>query len=228
MPPETRWRVLNLFVSSTFSDLHAERDHLRHVVFPELEQRLRARRVHLQVVDLRWGVDTLSLAEEAEREREVLRYCLEEVERCRPFLLVLLAERYGYVPDPARLPEVARLLGRPAREMRGKSVTELEIEAGLLADPNPSRAYRVFMRDKRDMAGVPDDRLVALSDRAAGRGNAVRALSALKRRLRALAPERCAEYRAQWEPGRGSFGGLEPFGEAVREALWVDLDAHTV
>ena len=37
------WHARPLFVSSTFRDMHAERDHLRSVVFPALEERLRER-----------------------------------------------------------------------------------------------------------------------------------------------------------------------------------------
>jgi len=44
-----------IFITSTFRDMHAERDHLRNVVFPELEERLRQRRHHLEPIDLRWG-----------------------------------------------------------------------------------------------------------------------------------------------------------------------------
>jgi hypothetical protein len=38
--------------------MHAERDWLRTRVFPELEERLRDRRIHLEPIDLRWGIDT--------------------------------------------------------------------------------------------------------------------------------------------------------------------------
>lgn len=227
MASDTRWRALHLFVSSTFNDMHAERDHLRHVVFPELEERLRARRVHLQVVDLRWGVDTLPLDQEAEREREVLRYCLDEVERCRPFLLVLMGDRYGYIPDREQLPEVVRRLGREVGGYEGMSVTELEIEAGLLADTRLPLRHRVFMRHALDECDLPPDRLAAMSDRAAGRLAAADALARLKQRLTVVSPERCADYRLQWDAGSGAFGGLESFGEAVCEALWADFDAAT-
>ena len=40
-----------------------------------------------------------------------MKEILDEVERCRPFMLVLLGDRYGFVPHPAQLPEVARRLG---------------------------------------------------------------------------------------------------------------------
>ena len=50
------WKSVRVFISSTFRDMHAERDHLVRVVFPELKERCRQRRVHLIDVDLRWGV----------------------------------------------------------------------------------------------------------------------------------------------------------------------------
>jgi telomerase protein component 1 len=52
----TRWRTARVFLSSTFRDMHAERDHLINVVFPALRERLVPHRVHLVDVDLLWGV----------------------------------------------------------------------------------------------------------------------------------------------------------------------------
>jgi hypothetical protein len=92
------WRARPVFISSTFLDMQAERDHLRSYVFPELEERLRVRRQNLEWVDLRMGVATTSLQEGDARELHVLKVCLWEVRRCRPFLIVLLGDRYGWVP----------------------------------------------------------------------------------------------------------------------------------
>ena len=63
----SRWLDATWFVSSTFVDFQYERDHLREVVFPELARRLRERdaRAAVGMVDLRWGVDTLSVGENA-------------------------------------------------------------------------------------------------------------------------------------------------------------------
>jgi len=33
------WQTVRVFISSTFKDIHAERDHLVKVVFPELRER---------------------------------------------------------------------------------------------------------------------------------------------------------------------------------------------
>jgi hypothetical protein len=52
------WKSRPVFDTSTFNDMQAERDYLRHHVFPVLEERLRQRRHHLEPIDLRWGVET--------------------------------------------------------------------------------------------------------------------------------------------------------------------------
>lgn len=73
------WSARPVFITSTFQDMQAERDVLRNFVFPALEERLRARRQHLEWIDLRVGVATAGEAEEAKRELQVLKVCLEEV-----------------------------------------------------------------------------------------------------------------------------------------------------
>ena len=50
------WKTVRVFISSTFRDMHAERDHLVRVVFPALRERLEKYRIHLIDVDLRWGI----------------------------------------------------------------------------------------------------------------------------------------------------------------------------
>ena len=62
------WKTIPLFISSTFRDMHAERDQLNRVVFPALEERLKARRCRLEPIDLRVGVETDSTKTERERE----------------------------------------------------------------------------------------------------------------------------------------------------------------
>lgn len=98
-------RVFRLFVSSTFSDFIAEREALQKDVFPKLERYCAQRGARFQAVDLRWGI-----TEEAQREHDTMRICLEEVRRCqqlspRPNFAVLLGDRYGWEPVPARIPQ---------------------------------------------------------------------------------------------------------------------------
>ncbi len=49
-----RWQTVRVFISSTFRDMHAERDHLVEVVFPSLREKLEPHRIYLVDIDLRW------------------------------------------------------------------------------------------------------------------------------------------------------------------------------
>jgi len=121
-PSSAAWRARPVFISSTFRDMHAERDYLRSHVFPRLEEALRARRHFLEPIDLRLGVETAQEGTDEARELLVLKVCLDEIERSRPFMIVLLGDRYGWVPPEERLVAAAREQGVdiiPA----GKSVT---------------------------------------------------------------------------------------------------------
>jgi hypothetical protein len=62
------WRARAVFLSSTFADMHAERDYLRLHTCPELEERLRDRCHDREVIDLRQGVETAGEQDEAQRE----------------------------------------------------------------------------------------------------------------------------------------------------------------
>ena len=87
-----------MFISSTFRDMHAERDILVRSVFPELRRRAASHCLYLQEVELRWGVTE----EESSRAAEL---CLSEV--CRSQMMVgILGERYGLVPPKPDLPDL--------------------------------------------------------------------------------------------------------------------------
>lgn len=81
-----QWKSARVFISSTFRDMHGERDYLTRVVFPELQQRCEKLRVKVHPVDLRWGVTS-------EDTQNALELCLTELDQCRPFFLGLLGER---------------------------------------------------------------------------------------------------------------------------------------
>ncbi len=49
-------RTFRIFVSSTFSDLKAERNTLQEKVFPRLRDLATAHGCRFQAIDLRWGV----------------------------------------------------------------------------------------------------------------------------------------------------------------------------
>src|SRR5262245_34467623 len=225
------WRSRPVFISSTFADMQAERDYLRTRVFPELEERLRARRHNLEWVDLRVGVATASQPDESVRELHVLKVCLDEVRRCRPFLIVLLGDRYGWVPPADRIKAAAE----EAREgfsadIGGRSVTDLEIEFGVLSDPEQQPRSFFYFREPLPYADMPAE-IAALycEDYATDGAKAERKqrLDALKRRIEKRLPGRVAPYRVAWDNERQRATGLEDFGRMVLEHIWSELEAET-
>ena len=97
-------RTFRVFVSSTFSDLKAERNALQERVFPRLRELCAARGTRFQAIDLRWGV-----SEEAALDQQTMDICLREIARCqevtpRPNFVVLLGDRYGWQPPPPQVP----------------------------------------------------------------------------------------------------------------------------
>jgi NACHT domain- and WD repeat-containing protein len=97
-------KTFRIFVSSTFSDLKAERDALQRFVFPRLRELCASRGARFQAIDLRWGV-----SEEAGLDQRTMPICLGEIERCqkvtpRPNFIVLLGDRYGWRPLPPEIP----------------------------------------------------------------------------------------------------------------------------
>jgi len=143
-----KWRTVRVFISSTFRDMHAERDHLLKVVFPNLRERLEKHRVYLVDIDLRWGVTK----EQAENDL-VLELCLREIDECRPFFIGILGERYGWVPD--RFPAGALRKYGWIRHHTGRSVTELEILHGLLKDSISRCRGFFYFRDPESLEDVP-------------------------------------------------------------------------
>lgn len=209
----TPWRTLRIFISSTFRDMHSERDYLVRVVFPELRERCAKRRLHLVDVDLRWGVTE----EEAESGR-VLEICLDEIERCRPFFLGILGERYGSV-----LPQAAGENNQgcelPSEIDEEHSITALEIYHGVLSNAAVRTHAFFYFRDPAFISDLPAglrDDFLAENEQAA------RKLIVLKDQIRARCKvfENYACSYAGQSNGHVVLAGLEAFGRRVLDDLW--------
>ena len=103
-PDHRRTRTFRLFVSSTFQDLQAERNALQQVTFPRVRDFCARHGARFQAIDLRWGV-----SEEASVDQQTMNICLGEIQRChqvtpKPNFLVLLGDRYGWLPPPPQIP----------------------------------------------------------------------------------------------------------------------------
>jgi telomerase protein component 1 len=213
------WRTVRVFISSTFRDMHAERDHLVKVVFPALRERLEKHRIHLIDIDLRWGVTR----EQAENDR-VLELCLQQIDECRPFFIGILGERYGWLPT--RLPGDALKKFGWLQHHTGKSVTELEILHGVMQNPAMRGRALFCLRDPNCLRAVPEKLCREVFDETDD--DRKEKLADLRRRIRHSGHPVFDNYPAQWDPeafdrvthARGRLVDLAKFGDRVRDFLW--------
>ena len=189
-PAGIQSRGIRVFISSTFRDMHAERDELVKRIFPQVRKLCERRGVAWAEVDLRWGV-----TDEQKAEGEILAVCLAEIQNCRPFFIGLLGERYGWVPAeiPSNLTEVEPWLsGR-----LGCSVTELEILHGVLNDPAMAGHAFFYLRDPSYVNGLP--RGVDRADYACEGPESAEKLARLKERIRSSGCTVRDDYRSPHE-----------------------------
>jgi len=165
----TQWGKVHVFISSTFNDMHAERDYLVKQVFPELREWCEKRKLNLVDIDLRWGITE----QDALHNKSVVQVCLERIDGCRPFFLCFLGQRRGWVPGEADI-SAATFEEFPGlrRYMGDASVTEMEILHALL-DPlhggtvpdstMPAESYEpakhafFYLRDHSYLGQLPTD-----------------------------------------------------------------------
>ena len=221
----TTWNTRPLFVSSTFADMHDERDYLRIHAFDVLAEQLKERRHYLEAIDLRQGLETTDERDETERELKVLRVCLDEIKRSRPFFVGLIGDRYGWMPPEERMAAAAQAAGF-ATEVAGKSVTELEILYGVLENPDQRQRSWFYLREL-DYTGMPDEVRKRFDDRFAGNTERADKLDALKERLKRELPEHVHTYHAKWDPAQGKVVALEELAERVKRELWSAFDSQT-
>jgi WD40 repeat protein len=228
------WRTARVFISSTFRDMHAERDHLVKVSFPKLRQWCEERRLHLIDIDLRWGV-----TKEQAENRKAIDICLKEIDGSRPFFICILGNRYGWVPDelpPEDLYNFKRFFGSDE-----VSITHLEIIHAVFDPLEPRGAARgaccdhafFYFRspgclfDPADLTGVSDAHRSAYKQTFFEQNDRRRrALSDLKDEIsRRFGGEgRTYEYSGWWDSGaenpdddslKGRLTHLRDFGERV-------------
>ena len=153
------WKNVYVFISSTFNDMHAERDYLVKRVFPRLRDWCELRRLRLIDIDLRWGVTET----DATRNKNVVQVCLDRIDQCRPFFLCFLGQRYGWIPKREDIPEDAynRFPGLKEAIDEGRSVTDLEVQHAVIkpfhSDDTKSDDSFFYFRDEEYLSDLPDE-----------------------------------------------------------------------
>ncbi|XP_052772400.1 telomerase protein component 1-like [Mya arenaria] len=211
-----RWRTARVFISSTFRDMHGERDLLTRFVFPELRALGKQHFINVHEVDLRWGV-----TEEETRNSKTLELCLSEVQRCQ-FFLGILGERYGWVPDEYIVPDTPEFAW--VREYKpGASVTELEMQAGALGlHPKTDRrdVAFFFIRDNGFQCNIPKELCEEFLEST--EKNRL-AMEHLKTRIRSSGLEVFDGYPCDWAgivDGKAMVARLDQFGARALNNLW--------
>lgn len=204
----------SIFISSTFKDMQAERDILHQHIFPKLRRRLAACGEDVQELDLRWGVDTSQMSEE-ESGQFVIQTCIDSINRCKPYMIVLLGNRYGWIPDPKVVEEAedTRILSWYGEAV---SITQMEILYGALSQEALDRC--IFCFRSEDFPNAVPAGLRPLY--AAESPLHAEKLSKLKTEIRARKDACILEYDAVWENQNQSPGGLEAFEQQLSDALW--------
>ena len=153
----TRIKTACVFVSSTFSDMHAERDYLNRFVFPELRSRCIRHGFEFVGVDLRWGV-----TEKEIEQRGALSVCLDEIKRCN-FFVSLIGDRYGWIPVPEDIPQKLFEAVQEARDPTAGDVSLLR-EWYRLDETTEPPVYR--LRHEQEVPDDVSDRLIRLWEAA--------------------------------------------------------------
>ncbi|XP_019626894.1 PREDICTED: uncharacterized protein LOC109471895 isoform X3 [Branchiostoma belcheri] len=166
-------REIRVFVSSTFKDFKDEREYLIKKTFRELNRLCAERSVFFTYVDLRWGI-----TKEQSDDGRTISICLKEVDRCRPYFICMMGERFGW---SQKQDEPDKLLNASfdyaikhnddlkwiENHRFDTSVTQLEIQHAALNNPGESRQRCFFyLRDPVTDTGTvsPDDVQVFLSE----------------------------------------------------------------
>lgn len=145
-----------VFVSSTFRDMMNEREHLVKDVFPMLREQMLAKGISFAEVDLRWGI-----TEQEATEGRVVEICLDEIERSKPYFIGIIGERYGWAPGADEEAILKRLEEKfpwaKADLETGMSITEMEIQFGVLRDPHMHPRSFFYIKETDSAAGQSED-----------------------------------------------------------------------
>ncbi|KAM5194150.1 telomerase protein component 1 [Mantella aurantiaca] len=214
--PKQRWRSVRIFISSTFRDMHSERDILIGQVMPQLRLRAAAHFLSVEEVDLRWGITE----EETKKDRQ-LSLCLSEIVRSQIFIGIL-GERYGHTPETysvPHLPEYEWIHVYPA----GRSITELEAMqflqgCGTQKHGHPNALF--YFRNPDVLGSVPSQ---WLPDFAAESQEAAKRVKDLKNKVAKHPAASNYSYSCQWggeHNGKPHIIALEDFAARVLEDIW--------
>lgn len=213
------WPRIKVFFSSTFVDMHGERNLINYYLFPELAKRAKNLGIQVIPVDLRWG-----LAEGVAAEKQV-ETCLQQIDKCDIFVGIL-GQRYGWKPPIENSLKIKNMLmkrgcSRALEHLGQMSITELEMEYAALWENGNCKSF-FFIRDHSaqdmELAGFETD---DPGDQAK--------LADLKQRILRSKSEVMVNYPAKFRLSENiaMAHGLEDFGSRLFDVLWNAIISQT-
>lgn len=199
----------SVFISSTFVDMHYERDMIHERVLPAINKAGEEYGQQISFCDLRWGVNTGDLDND-DGSKKILSVCMEEIERCRPYMLVILGERYGWIPEENLIRETTKRYPEIELDELEKSVTALEIEFGALSKEGQLGRTLFYFRK---MNGTPAEKYQSEDDYHAQK------LALLKERINQIAANKVKTYHVEWDEENQCPTGFDEFVNMVTEDL---------
>lgn len=197
-----------VFVSSTFKDMQFERDKLNTYVVPLIDSNIAQYGEQIFFSDLRWGVNTSELDEQTSNKK-VLDVCLDEIDNCKPYMIVLIGERYGWIPSKELIKQASIAKGIDVND--DISVTQLEIEYGALLNPDYEGRILFYFRNL-DKEGMSDDER---KDYEAESSFHKEKLELLKEKIIEKYPSYVRYYNAKWDKDKKEVINLDSLTEMI-------------
>ena len=168
------------FISSTFYDMHAERDLIQNIVQPAVNQKLNEQGEYVSFSDLRWGIDTLSDA----TKHRILDACFDDIDSCKPFFIVFIGGRYGWIPSDDLVAPYQDRFGDI--DILNKSVTELEVLYALKLNANELTHCLFYFKDDADYE----------EEEGLKRNEVIERIKDLKQKIEKIAPSQIRHYNS--------------------------------
>eukprot|EP01130_Rhizamoeba_saxonica_P003562 TRINITY_DN1494_c0_g1_i2.p1 TRINITY_DN1494_c0_g1~~TRINITY_DN1494_c0_g1_i2.p1 ORF type:complete len:1252 (-),score=224.23 TRINITY_DN1494_c0_g1_i2:30-3785(-) len=148
---------IRIFLSSTFRDMQVERENIIHNTFPMLRKHCSERGLFLTGIDLRWGITN-----EQSQSGNTLNLCLREIDRCRPYFVCLLGNRYGWSQNRDNSDKLFSKTMEHAipyfpfvKYYTDRSITELEVRHAVLNDTASRTAKKSLFYIKNGSSDNP-------------------------------------------------------------------------
>lgn len=199
----------SIFVSSTFKDMQRERDILGAKVIPFINEEARKCGDEISLCDLRWGINTLSESEE-QSNIKILSTCLGEIDNCRPFMIVFLGDRYGWIPSEKLMKYTVQNASRLELENYDLSVTALEIEYGAFFDNNQLERTLFYFRKTK---GEVPEYFTEKDEKSFNK------LQALKNRIKNTPGAKVFEYTIDFTTEKSAQRDYDILAQTIRENL---------